>query len=117
MPWVGIDDAIGALHRAVFDPSLAGAVNVVAPNPVQNRDFARCLGRVMRRPWFAPAPAFALAAILGRDKARELLFYGQRLRPARLERCGFRFLHPELEPALRHLLGKQSDFGRPAGTP
>jgi uncharacterized protein len=44
MPWIGIDDTVGALHRALFDPSLSGPVNLVAPNPVRNRDFARCRG-------------------------------------------------------------------------
>ena len=106
MPWIAINDAVGALHHAIFDPALQGAVNLVAPHPERNRDFARILGRVLRRPSFATAPAFALRAILGTQKANELLLMGQRLRPARLEQASFRFSYPELEPALRHLLGR-----------
>jgi uncharacterized protein (TIGR01777 family) len=106
MPWIGVDDAVGALHRAIFDESLSGAVNVVAPTPERNRDFARTLGRVLRRPSLASAPAFALKTILGAQKAEELLLFGQRVRPSKLEAAGFTFLHRELEPALRHLLGR-----------
>ena len=106
MPWIIIDDVVGALHHAIFDPALGGAVNLVAPQPERSRDFARILGRVLGRPSFVGAPAFALKAILGAPKATELLLFGQRLKPAQLERTGFRFLHAELEPALRYLLGK-----------
>lgn len=106
MPWIGIDDLVGALHHVLFDESLHGAVNLVAPNPVPNRELARTLGRVIGRPWFATAPALALQAILGKDKAHELLLYGQRVRPTKLEAAGFVYLHRELEPALRHLLGR-----------
>jgi NAD dependent epimerase/dehydratase family enzyme len=71
---------------------------------VPNREFARTLGRVLSRPAFLPAPAFALRLILGSEKAEELLFSSERIEPRRLEKTGYRFQFPELEGALRHVL-------------
>jgi NAD dependent epimerase/dehydratase family enzyme len=66
------------------DERLAGALHVVAPTPVRNRTFVESLGRVLRRPAFMPAPAFALRLALGREKADELLLSSTRAVPGRL---------------------------------
>jgi uncharacterized protein (TIGR01777 family) len=76
--------------------------NATAPNPVTNAEFARTLGRVLRRPAFLPAPGFALRLLLG--EFADFVLTGARVLPARAEAAGFRFRFPELEPALRDLL-------------
>jgi len=111
MSWVSIDDVIGAVYHALMTDALTGPVNVTAPTPVSNRDFARTLGRVLRRPSFMPAPAFALRTLLGREMADLLLLTGSRALPARLLASGYRFRHTDLEDALRHVLGRQPASG------
>jgi uncharacterized protein len=103
--WVVLDDVVAALERALDDATLAGPVNVAAPGAARNRDVARALGRVLGRPAWLPAPAFALRALLGR-MADEMLLASARVRPARLEAAGFAFRHPELEPALWEMLAR-----------
>ena len=103
--WISIDDAVDVLHEALFETRLAGPVNAMAPEPVQSREFAATLGRVLHRPALVPAPAFALRLLLG-DLADEALLASQRAVPARLQRLGFRFRHPTLERAFRHVLGR-----------
>ena len=103
--WVGIDDVIGATLHAVMTDSLSGPVNVVAPNPVTNAEFTKTLGRVLHRPAILPAPAFPLKLALG-GVVDELLLASQRVQPTKLLQTGYEFHHTELEPALRHLLGK-----------
>jgi NAD dependent epimerase/dehydratase family enzyme len=44
--------------------------------------------------------------MLGRELVKEMVLGGQRVLPAALEASGFRFRHPVLEPALRHLLAR-----------
>ena len=105
MSWVSIDDAIGAIHHALAQPSLAGAVNVTAPNPVSNREFTKTLGRVLGRPTILPMPAFAARLAFG-EMADELLLTGQRVLPAKLRASGYPFRHSRLEDALRHVLGR-----------
>jgi uncharacterized protein (TIGR01777 family) len=104
MSWVDLDDVVGALHHAIADATFAGPFNVTAPAPASNADFTRSLARVLGRPAFLPAPGFAIAAALG-EMGRSLLLDGARVLPRRLERAGFRFLHPALEPALAEMLG------------
>jgi hypothetical protein len=105
MSWVSIDDAVDVIHEALLDARLAGPVNVTAPEPIQNRDFAAILGRLLGRPSIVPAPAFALRALFG-ELADETLLAGQRVLPSRLQRLGFRFRHPTVESAFRHVLGR-----------
>lgn len=106
MSWIGLQDAVRALALLAFDRRLDGPVNVVAPQPVQNRDFARTLGRVLRRPAFIPLPRVATELMLGRERARELLFTSTRAEPARLQEADFAFQHERLELAMRHVLGR-----------
>lgn len=105
MSWISIDDAVDAIHEALFDHRLAGPVNATAPEPVQNREFVAALGRVLNRPSVVPAPAFALRALFG-ELADETLLASQRVLPSRLQRLGFRFRHPTVESAFRHVLGR-----------
>ncbi len=105
MSWVSLDDAVGALHHALVDDSIEGPMNVVAPSPVSNADFGRTLGRVLVRPAFLPMPGFAAKLAFG-ELADALLLSGVRVEPRVLERTGYEFAHPDLEQALRALLGK-----------
>lgn len=106
MSWIGLQDAVRALALLAFEPRLEGPVNVVAPQPVQNRDFARTLGRVLRRPAFIPLPRAAVELMLGRERARELLFTSTRAEPTQLQGASFTFQHERLELAMRHVLGR-----------
>jgi uncharacterized protein (TIGR01777 family) len=107
MSWVALDDAIGAILHALTTPPLSGPVNVVAPNPVTNREFTKTLGRVLSRPAVIPMPAFVVKLAFG-EMGESLLLASTRVEPHRLKETGYPFRFPELEGALRHLLGKPS---------
>lgn len=104
MSWIALDDVLAAivhlLHRTI-----SGPCNIVAPQPVTNKEFSRTLAHVLKRPALLPAPAFALRAAFG-SMADEVLLAGQRALPEALGRSGYQFLYPELEMALRHLTGR-----------
>jgi hypothetical protein len=105
MSWIAIDDTIGAIHHAIVTEPLQGPMNGVAPTPVRNAEFTRTLGRVLSRPAIAPMPAFAARLAFG-EMANALLLASQRVMPTRLQASGYKFRYPELEGALRHLLGR-----------
>ncbi|UCF68278.1 MAG: TIGR01777 family oxidoreductase [Acidobacteriota bacterium] len=100
--WVHIDDAVGILLHAL-GVEANGALNATAPTAERQRDFAKTLGRVLGRPTVIPTPGFALRLALG-GFAAELLS-SKRVLPRRTERLGYEFRYPQLEPALRGLLG------------
>jgi len=105
--WVSVDDTVGAIGFALARDDVSGALNVTAPEPVTQAEHARTLGHVLGRPAVLPAPAFAIRAVLG-EFAGEVLT-GARVLPERLSELGYVFRHRELEPALRDLLGRESD--------
>jgi uncharacterized protein (TIGR01777 family) len=98
--WIHRHDWVTMAAWALRTPAVSGPLNVTAPNPVTNREFARTLGRVLHRPAFMPAPGFALRLALG-EMADALLLTGARVIPSRAQAMGFPFQFPTLEPALR----------------
>jgi len=103
--WIAVDDVAGAFHHALTTESLQDPVNTVAPHPVTNLEFTKTLGRVLGRLTIFPMPAFAARLALG-EMADGLLLSSARLEPARLIASGYTFRYPQLEGALRHLLGR-----------
>lgn len=101
MSWVSLTDTVGALEFLLSNEGLRGPFNLTAPEPVTNAEFARTLGKALRRPALLPAPAFALRLLLGREKADALLLSGQRVLPRRLLEAGFVFRDPTLLEALQ----------------
>ncbi len=100
--WLHRDDAIGAYMFAIDTPTLHGPVNLVAPNAVRQKQFAKALGHAMHRPSFMPVPGFALRAAVGSEFA-EYLLQGRRVVPRALERAGYKFAKPTIDAALAAL--------------
>jgi uncharacterized protein (TIGR01777 family) len=103
MSWIALDDAISAVIHLLTRETLNGPVNVTAPTPLRNRDFTRILGETLSRPTLFPVPAAALRLAFG-QMADSTLLASTRVTPQRLVASGFRFAHPDLESALRHVL-------------
>jgi uncharacterized protein (TIGR01777 family) len=104
MPWISLDDQIGAIKFAVENERLSGPANFTAPNPVTNTEFTKEMAKAMDRPAPWLVPGFALRLMLGQF-ADEGILAGQRAVPAALEAAGYEFEHPTLEAALQAALG------------
>jgi uncharacterized protein (TIGR01777 family) len=100
--WVTLDDVVAAYLFALGRP-LTGTFNLVAPGVTRNRDFVDTFGDVLHRPTVFPLPATAVRLVWG-DMGEEFLLGGQRAVSDRLRGEGFAFAHPELGPALEHVL-------------
>ena len=103
--WVTLDDVVGSTVHALTDETVEGPVNVGSPNPMTNAEYTKVLGKVLGRPTVLPLPAPAARIMLG-EVADALLLASQRMQPARLQATGYAFRYPQLEGALRHLLGR-----------
>ena len=99
MPWVSLDDEIGAIGFLLETASVDGPVNLVGPTPVTNAEFTKALAEAVHRPTSLPVPEFAIKGVLG-AMGEELLLYGQRAVPAQLEKTGYQFRHLSLGDAL-----------------
>jgi uncharacterized protein len=103
VPWVHLDDVVGALVFAVDTAGADGPLNVTAPEPVTNKELSSALGRVLRRPAFAPVPGLAVKTLYG--EMAEIVTTGVRAVPAKLTELGYVFRRPDLEGALRDATG------------
>jgi uncharacterized protein (TIGR01777 family) len=102
LSWISIDDEVAAL-TFLLTHDVSGPVNLTAPQPARNAEFAKTLGAVLHRPTFV-IPMVGPRLLYGRELADSLLLTSQRVRPAVLEAAGFEFAHPSLDGALEHLL-------------
>lgn len=103
--WIHTTDVALGMEHLIQSPQAQGVYNFTAPHPCSNRDFAQTLGEVMGRPAWLPVPGFMLRFLFG--EVASVVLNGQRVLPERLQKSGYQFAFPRLEPALRHLLGIQ----------
>jgi uncharacterized protein len=104
VPWVHVDDVVGALLFALDTDGASGPINVAAPEPVTNAQLSKALGRVLRRPAFMPVPGFAVRVLYG--EMASIVTTGVRMVPRRLDELGYEFRRPDLEDALRAATGR-----------
>lgn len=102
--WIHIEDEINGILNLLQDDRKAGAYNLMAPQPVRNADLGRAIGRVLHRPYWFPVPGFALRAVLG--ELSSVVLDSWRGIPGRLLESGFTFKYPDVESALKDLVGR-----------
>jgi uncharacterized protein (TIGR01777 family) len=103
MPWIHLDDVVGAMLFCLHDERADGPVNLTAPSPATNKELSKALGRAIHRPALLPVPGLAVKTLYG-DMA-SIVTTGARVVPKRLEELGYEFRHPQLDEALRSAVG------------
>jgi uncharacterized protein (TIGR01777 family) len=103
--WIGLDDAVGAVHHLLMNEELSGPFNITAPRPLTNAEVAGTLARVLGRPAPFALPERAVRLLLGR-MGEDLLLPSVRALPAALTAAGYRFRDTDLESALGWMLGR-----------
>ena len=105
MSWIDVQDMVGAIHHILKNDLMQGPVNMVAPEPVRNAEFAATLASVLSRPAIFPMPAFVAKAAFG-EMGEELLLGSQRVEAGKLISSGYSFRYRELRESLEGLLGR-----------
>jgi uncharacterized protein (TIGR01777 family) len=101
--WIHLEDLISAMMFVIDNRDIGGAVNFCSPNPVRNKDFAETMGRILNRPSFMPAPAFMIRLVMG--EFGSALLNSQRVVSEKLLQHGFEFQYPDIEDAIRNIVG------------
>jgi len=102
---VSIHDVVGAIHFMLMNETVCGAVNVVLPEPVTNREFTKTLAKTLHRPALLPMPAPLIKLLLG-EMGEALLLESTRVVPEKLLQAGYEFQQETLEDTFQHLLGR-----------
>jgi uncharacterized protein len=103
MSWIDIRDMVGAMHHILKNDLIQGPVNMVAPKPVMNAEFAKTLASVISRPAIFPMPAFMVKTIFG-EMGEQLLLASQKVEPGKLISSGYPFRFRDLRASLEALL-------------
>jgi uncharacterized protein (TIGR01777 family) len=106
MSWIDIDDAVGLYLWALETDTIRGALNVAAPDPRRQAEFARVLAAALHRPTWFPTPAWIVRLVL-RDQST-LALGSRRIWPAKALASGYVFRRPRLEDSLRNAFGEPS---------
>ncbi|MGB8595678.1 MAG: TIGR01777 family oxidoreductase [Candidatus Sulfotelmatobacter sp.] len=104
MSWIDVRDMVGAIHHILKNDLIQGPVNLVAPKPVRNTEFATTLASVLSRPAILPLPAFAVKLAFG-EMGEELLLGSQKVEASKLISSGYPFRYRELRASLKAILG------------
>jgi uncharacterized protein (TIGR01777 family) len=102
--WIHLNDLVAAVLFIIDHPDMKGPLNFCAPGPVRNRELAKTMGKILKRPSSMPVPAFMIRLILG--EVGSAVLESQRVIPDRLTKNGFRFRYPDLEGAIREIAEK-----------
>jgi uncharacterized protein (TIGR01777 family) len=99
LSWIDLRDMVRAIQFVIEHEEIRGPVNVVAPNPVTNREFTAAVSEMMKKPALFPVPAFVLKLLFG-EMAKETILASQRALPGVLSAAGFEFTRPTIRQAL-----------------
>ncbi len=93
--WIHAQDFISAVDWLIAHPTIAGVVNLAAPEPLPNAEFMRILRTAWRAPFGLPATRWmlSLGALLMQTET-ELILKSRRVVPRRLQEHGFTFRFP-----------------------
>jgi len=104
--WVHIDDVIKIIDY-LLDNKITGTVNIVAPNTISQKQFARTLARLLHRPAALTMPELVVKFLFG-EMGNELLLQGPHVYPQRLLERGYAFEHSEINSALTEIIHKKT---------
>jgi uncharacterized protein (TIGR01777 family) len=107
MSWIHLDDWIAMVRMAITNDAIRGPINLVAPNPVTNREFSRALGKALHRPSVIPLPEFAVRMMFG-ELADGALLASQHVAPAVAQSAGYQFRHTDVQQALNQVFSATS---------
>jgi uncharacterized protein len=106
MSWIHVEDFCRAVEFIIRDEKIDGAINISAPNPIDNQSFMKTLRDKLKVPFGIPSPVFFLEiGTLFLQTETELLLKSRNVYPERLLNFGFQFRYETVEKALGELVG------------
>jgi uncharacterized protein len=106
MSWIHVEDFCRAIEFIINDSTINGAINISAPNPIDNQSFMKILREKLKTPFGIPSPTFLLEiGTLFLQTETELLLKSRNVYPERLLNYGFRFRLETVDEALGDLVG------------
>jgi uncharacterized protein (TIGR01777 family) len=104
IPWIHWQDVVDMYLYAIENTGLEGIYNMVAPQPVTNKQLTQAVAKQLRRPlWLPNVPAFALKLFMG--EMSTIVLGSTKVSAQKIEVAGFQFKYPDLPSALKEIYG------------
>lgn len=102
MSWISIEDLARMFVFALEKTTLQGVYNAVGPNPATNQELTQTAAKIVGKPYIGiGVPGFLLKVLLG--EMSNMVLGGNRVSSQKIQKAGFEFECPQLEPALKHI--------------
>ena len=102
--WIHQDDFAKAIHH-IYLKKLFGCINVVSPQPIENKTFMKAIQNQLHIPFAIPIPEILLklgAKIIGTET--ELVLKSRNVIPTRLLETGFEYQYERLNHAIKNIV-------------
>jgi uncharacterized protein (TIGR01777 family) len=104
IPWVHWKDVADMYQYAIENKNIDGVYNMVAPNPLTNKQLTMAVAKQLHKPlWMPNVPAVILKLLMG--EMSTIVLGSTKVSAKKIEDAGFRFKYPDIEPALREIYG------------
>ncbi|MBB3055026.1 TIGR01777 family oxidoreductase [Mucilaginibacter gotjawali] len=104
IPWIHVQDVIGMYLFAVENENFEGVYNMVAPNPVTNKELTRAIAKQLHKPlWLPNVPSFLLKLVLG--EMSTIVLGSTKVSAKKIEAAGYKFIYSEVSLALKAIYG------------
>ncbi|GAA0724682.1 TIGR01777 family oxidoreductase [Aquimarina litoralis] len=102
--WIHEIDFARSLEFIIDNPEMEGPINIVAPNPSDNKTLMQTLRKVTNISIGMPLPKFLLEIGARMIKTEtELILKSRNVIPKKLQEAGFQFTYPDLTEATKEL--------------
>jgi uncharacterized protein (TIGR01777 family) len=104
IPWIHWLDVIDMYLHGIEHTELTGPYNMVAPNPVINKQLTQAVAKQLHKPLWAPnVPAFVLKLIMG--EMSTIVLGSTKVSAQKIQDAGFNFKFADLPAALKEIYG------------
>ncbi len=104
IPWIHLQDAVDMYFFAVEHENFEGVYNMVAPNPVTNKDMTKSIAKQLHKPlWLPNVPASLLKILLG--EMSTIVLGSTKVSCKKIEDAGYKFKFENVPAALKAIYG------------
>jgi uncharacterized protein (TIGR01777 family) len=104
VPWIHWQDVVDMYLQGIETNTMSGVYNMVAPNPVTNKQLTQSVAKHLHKPLWAPnVPGFVLKLMLG--EMSSIVLGSTKVSAQKIEDAGFTFKYADIDAALTEIYG------------
>ncbi len=99
--WIHLEDLVRAAAFLIDHNEIKGVVNLTSPEPINNLEQTKAMGRILHRPTFFDLPEWVVKLAFGEGAI--VMLDSKEVYPRVLQEHGFTFLYPTFDSAMEEI--------------